>query len=377
MGRLDKSVTWGRVVGVMCCLAGTAAGYPAAAAPPRNRTAADLERAWNSRVRDVVWSAGTPVRQALATLAGAQGIAIMLDRRIDPERGIELSLQDVTVADVVEQLAAQCEAVPHTLEAVVYVGPRAATAGLATVAAQRRREARQVPPARAARLTAVRPWGWEELAEPRRLLDELAREADVTVDAGQGLPHDLWPAVDLPPLAWTDRLTLVLAGFGLTFELDGRGQQVRLVPMPTQTRVSGDYPARLTPGARAVLARLFPQAIWDDATGRVRLQDVPEEHARLRRWLERSAARRPRPGGTEKTVMTLRVTQQPVDVILQAITQRLGIAFEVEGDVGTRLQTRVSIDVHDATLDELLAAALEPAGLTFRRRDDAVILSPR
>jgi hypothetical protein len=329
----------------------------------------------NAGVRDVVWSAGTPVRQALTTLAGTQGIAIMLDRRIDPASGIELSLHEVTVAEVIAQLAAQCDAAPRVLEAVVYIGPRAATAGLTTVAAERRRAAQQLPPALVARLTAARPWSWEELAEPRGLLEELGREAEVTFDDAARVPHDLWPAADLPPLAWTDRLTLVLAGFNLTFELDALGQRVRLVPMPVLTPVSGDYPVRLPPSERAVLARLFPQAVFDDATGRVTLQDVPEEHERLQRWLERVATQRPRPRGASRTVMTLRVVQQPVEAILQAVAQRLGVAFEFEGELGERLRRRVSIDVRDATLDELLTAALEPAGLTFRRRDDVIVIA--
>lgn len=374
MGRLGKSARWGRAVHVMYCLVAVVGGT-AAAAPPRVRTAADLERVLGSGVQDVFWSAGTPLRRALTSFADAQGITILLDRRVDPDSGIELSLRDATVADVVELLAAQCGAVPCLLEAVVYVGPRGAVAGLATVAGQRRQEARQLPPARAARMTARRAWGWEELAEPRALLDELVQEAGVTCTGGRQLPHDLWPAVDLPPLAWTDRMTLVLAGFDLTFELDRSGRQVRLVPMPTATPILSDYPARLTPAAQAALAQLFPQATWDDAAGRVTLQDVPAEHERLRRWLERTANRRPSPARPGRTVITLRVTQQPVDAILQAITRQLGISVEIEGEVSAQLQTHVSIDVQEVTLDELLTAALAPAGLTFRRQGDAVVVT--
>jgi hypothetical protein len=207
------------------------------------------------------------------------------------------------------------------------------------------------------------------------LLDELAREADITFDDVARVPHDLWPAMDLPPLAWTDRVTLVLAGFDLTFELAASGGRARLVAMPAPARVSGEYPAQLPPAERAVLARLFPQAVVDDATGRVTLQDVPAEHTRLQQWLQRATAQRPRPRGVDRTVMTLRVIQQPVDAILRVIAERLGVTFEFEGELDEHLRTRVSVDVHDATLDALLTAALEPAGLTFRRRADVIVIA--
>ena len=50
----------------------------------------------------------------------------MLDRRIDPDSAIELSVHDVTMYDVIEQLAAQCEAAPSYLDGVVYLVPRTA-----------------------------------------------------------------------------------------------------------------------------------------------------------------------------------------------------------------------------------------------------------
>lgn len=375
MSRLGKAVRWRWAAGVLCCLWAGGPTGPADAAPPRCQTAAELERALQGSVRDVVWSAGTPVRQALMTLGEMQGIAIMLDRRIDPESGIELSLRDVTVMDVVAQVAAQCDAAPRWLDAVVYVGPRAATAGLMAAAAQRRREAQSLPRARATRLTARRVWSWDELAAPRMLLEELAREAQITWDDIDRVPHDLWPAMDLPPLTWTDRATLVLAGFDLTFELGDRGGRARLVELPVPTRVVGRYLAQLPPAERAALARLFPEAVVEEAAGSVMLEDVPEEQTRLQQWLRQATAPRPRPRGADKTVMTLRVTQQPVGAILRAITERLGVAFEMEGTLDEHLQTRVSVDVHDATLDALLSATLEPAGLTFRRRGDVIVIA--
>ena len=85
-----------------------------------------------------------------------------------------------------------------------------------------RHDVAKMPNERKRRLLQSGAWQWDELAQPGQLLEELARQAGVTVENANAIPLDLWPAVNLPSLAWTDRLTLLLAGFGLTFEIDER-----------------------------------------------------------------------------------------------------------------------------------------------------------
>ena len=195
LGRLLRSCR----LAVLVTVAGlVSVGGATFQSPPRWKTGKEFERALNAVVRDVVWSAGTSVRQAVTTLARTQGVAIMLDRRIDPESAIELSVHDVTLHDVIEQLAAQCDAAPCYLDDVAYLGPRVGLGDLPAVANDRRVEAQSCPRPVARRLLAERAWRWEELAEPRNLLEDLAREANVTIEGVAELPHDLWPAMDLP-----------------------------------------------------------------------------------------------------------------------------------------------------------------------------------
>ena len=178
MSRLGKPLRWCRTVDRRCmqsahrCCCGDAR-----ARPPAGKRATNSNVRSSAHVRDVVWSAGTPVRQALTTLGRTQGIAIMLDRRIDPGSGIELSVQDVTVRDVIEQLAAQCGAAPAYLDGVVYVGPRSHCVAIGEGGeGAARRSAAVAASAVAQRLAAARAWRWDDLAEPRNLLDELARK---------------------------------------------------------------------------------------------------------------------------------------------------------------------------------------------------------
>jgi hypothetical protein len=375
MSRLGKPSHWcGTVFVVACCCALTSRGETGAA-PPRWKTGAELDRALNARVRDIVWSAGTPVRQAVTALARTQGVAIMLDRRLDPGSDIELSVRDVPVREVIEQLAAQCGAAPAYLDGVVYVGPRSGTSPLAMVAKERRAEAQRLPRPMSQRLTAERAWRWDDLAEPRDLIDELAREAGITLEGTAQLPHDLWPAMDLPALAWTDRMTLVLSGFGLTFALADGGQSARLVPIPERTLVSRMYPATLPPSRVDAIKAQFPQATIEAGANRIELLGTPEEHERLQQLLRRQTTDRPPSRAAGKTVLTLKVASQPVEAILATLERQLGVTFQFDAGLEERLRTRVSLDVYEVALPELLDAALVPAGLSHRRQGDVIVIS--
>src|SRR5207244_277108 len=119
----------------------------------------------------------------------------------------------------------------------LYIGPRETASQLATIAAMRRQDVARQPNDIKARLLKTEAWKWDELAQPRDLLRNLARQGGVSVENADAMPHDLWPAVSLPPLVWVDRMTLLVAGFGWTFEIDEHGASVRLVPVPTSAVV--------------------------------------------------------------------------------------------------------------------------------------------
>ncbi len=367
---------WVGVVLIWAFGAERAAGADRTPGPPRWKTGAEFRQALDARIDDVVWSAGTPLRQALETVARTQHIAIMIDRRIDPDSPVGLSARDTPVRELIAQLAAQCGGTPTCLDGVVYVGPRMLTLHLATTAQQRRSEAQRLTGRAAERLAAKRAWRWDELAEPRALVADLAREADLRVVGIEQLPHDLWPALDLPPLAWTDRMTLVLAGFGLTFALADGGTSARLVPLPAPDLVSRSYQAVLSSSQLDAVKSLFRDATIDERAGRIEFSGTVDEHDRLRRLLERQTATRPSGRPADHTGLTLKVASQPVDAILSTLERQLGVKFQIQAGLETSLHTRVSLDVREASLSELLDAALAPAGLSHHSQGDVIVIQP-
>ncbi|HUY93266.1 MAG TPA: STN domain-containing protein [Pirellulales bacterium] len=335
--------------------------------------------AWRAHLAQPIklaWS-GAPLRKGLADLARSQRIAMLLDRRVDPGLPLNLHLDNVPVELALQRLARSQNLDLSWYGPLVYFGPEAAARRLRTLAALREDEVKSLPAARRAPFVRTQPWQWDELAEPRALVQQLADEARVEIAGIEQIPHDLWPAAELPPLSWTERLTLVANEFDLTFRFDDEGRKVALVPVPEVAALERSYAAGRNPQALADRwARQAPEAEIKVAGDKVVVRGRAEDHETLTAAKPRSQT--PAGGGTE--VYTLAVRNQPLRPVLEELKQRLGLELHVDEDAlesaKLSLDRRVTFSVEQATLDELFAAALRPAGLTFRRRNKTLDIFP-
>ena len=119
----------------------------------------------------------TPCGRPWPNLAQLEHVAILIDRRVDPELRLDVKLSEVPVADALRQIAAQAHAATSVLGSVVYVGPPEAVRRLRTLAALREEEVRRLGPALARRFLQAKPLAWDDFATPRAILDQLAEEA--------------------------------------------------------------------------------------------------------------------------------------------------------------------------------------------------------
>jgi hypothetical protein len=261
-----------------------------------------------------------------------------LDRRVDPSERIDLSLRDAAVEQIIAQLAAACSRGHCQLERLFYIGPPHTADRLLGLAALRRKDVAALPTDQRQSLSVRRRIVWPRLSEPRGLIVRLMEEHGWRVEHSERVPHDLWPAGELPKLTLADQLTVLLAGFDRTYRIRPERRAIEIVPVD-----------------------------WD--------QIEPSAQRRA----ARNRAQRPSPG--ENRVYTLRVEEQPVGKILQELGRRL--AWQVEVDeaavraAGRSLDQRVSFAVENADADELLEALLTPVGLTFERDGDHVRVIPR
>ncbi len=146
--------------------------------------------------------AGRPLRDALNGLARAKQVAIFLDRRVDPDQLLKVSLQDVSLEAVFERLAESRGLGVSRFGSVVFMGPARVAARLRTLAALRLADVRKLPVEVGLRFARTQRLVWDDLAEPRVLLKRLAEENGFELLGLEQVPHDLWAAADLPPLSW-------------------------------------------------------------------------------------------------------------------------------------------------------------------------------
>jgi hypothetical protein len=313
------------------------------------------------------------LRQAIGTLSRTQRVAVLIDRRVDPDQLIKFEANQVSLEELFDQLAESLGIGASRLGNVVYLGPRDVAGKLRTLSALNQTQVNQQPATQRVILTKNAAWRWDLLARPRELLASLAKEASIEFDGVESaVPHDLWTSADLPPLAWYDRALLVAIQFDRTLEFRDGGKRVALIAVPDRVQIEKSY----TPGkdAQATLAKyreLAPDTEMELVAGKIIVRGRVEDHARL----ASSPSTQPPVKGAVQ-VYSLTLAEVPLDKLLEALSQRLMLKFDYDREkiekAGIKLDQRVSIKVEQQPLEALLRAALEPAGLAFRRVEQTV-----
>lgn len=187
----------------------------------------------------VQWS-GQTLRGALQGLAeraaAPKRLAFFLDRRVDPEQIFNLSVEASRWDELLERVGRSNGSAVQQIDTVFYLGPPRSVKKLAALLHRQRQMMRKLPRQRQRALLRREPTNWNELTEPRGLVKKLAEEGGMQVEGLERIPHDLWPAVELPPLTLSDRLTLVLFGFDLTYRTNATGTKLEVVPMDETLR---------------------------------------------------------------------------------------------------------------------------------------------
>jgi hypothetical protein len=325
-----------------------------------------------------------PLADGLARVAITFGATIRLDRRIDPTVRISLDTKDANLVETLRQAAAAAGLGTCPIATVHYIGPVATAEQLRTLVAIHDEEVAELPADLRTGLLARRPFVWSRLAEPRALVGEAVSARGWQLSGAERIPHDLWAGGGLPAMTLVEQLSVLLAEFDLTFQLDAARQTIEVVrlaePWP---RLNRRYRVRYGAAVVESLRQQFPAAQMRLDADWLSVDARLEDHERLAASLAgtpSAPAIRP-PAAPGKQVYTLRVEEQTVRAVVNTLAQRLNLQLEVDERVlaaaGLSLDRRVTFDVREASEDELLSAVLQPAGLDFRREGARVRIVPR
>jgi hypothetical protein len=324
------------------------------------------------------WS-GVPLRQAIMNLSRSQRVAIMLDRRTDPDQKIELVLNDVRLEETLARIAALLKLGVSRVGPVVYLGPPSTAERLRTLVELRKQEMGRLPPPVRSALAAQRRTRWEMLAEPRELLAAASRDYRMRIESLDSVPHDLWPAYDLPAMGLAERVSLILTNFDLTFELGNDGRTLRLVPMPASAVLERTYANPNPAAAIGRLKTLLKRSAIEARDKGFIVRGPAEEHEMVDSLLSGETVRRTTVAEGKK-VYQLNIAM-PVGRLIKQLGPMLDLEVQIDEPAikraGLSLEREVKVSVKNASEDQLLRTVLEPAGLTFDRDGKMLVVRPK
>ncbi|MFN3151745.1 hypothetical protein [Bremerella sp.] len=343
------------------------------------RTEADLEKQLQSTF-DLTWEE-VPLRDGLMRLGQTQRVAILLDRRVDPDQAMKMKFSNERLELGLQRIAAQLGIGMGRVGDVIYLGPQETASRLATVAELQAQFAKSSGYPEAIKMLDRKKYSWPKLSTPEEILIQVStshgmqwNNLDVVIK------HDLWPAVDFPPMKTTDYLSLVLAGYHASYRFNktNDGVELQLIPIPEELSLTRVYPyAGNHDEAIAKITELFPEAkVQSDGRRQLAVtgpQQVQEQVAKLLR------------GGTARNTVvmpgekryTLNVEQLPLGPVLKALEQQLGMTFEVPNGLEEAMTQRISFSVKTVDMTGLLDAVFKDTDFAYEIQDKKIIVSKK
>lgn len=331
------------------------------------------------------------LRPMLRRISEDRHVGILLDRRIDPTQELAVDFDNQTLLSGLQDVARRAGGAVSVVGNTVYIGPLNAAAKLRTLVQLRSNElfalGSQLARARHFALADRRILHWNDLAEPRDLVEQIAQRYKLQVENVDLIPHDLWAGATLPDVDAWEALSLVLIQFDLTFEWTGRAAGIRIVPVPRHVWIEERYTPPEVP-AGDVLRQWEAQrpglalAVQGDqliVRGTVEQQEAVEELLRPGLAKERTK-HGDAPIALRRRTFTLRLKRAPARAVMKKL-EMSGVVFRYDAQklakAGIDLDTPVSMELHDATADEFFRALCDPLGLKFEIHNVTVTLSPQ
>lgn len=326
---------------------------------------------------------GSQIRSAAGAIARSGDVALVLDRRVDPELPIELNAVDRPLEVVWRRLVEVAGLGYTTVGPVVYVGPSTTARDLNTLAAVRRDEAERTPPALKTKLMHIEATQCAAPCDVRELWNRLTAEAGLTTANPERMSFDLWPAIQWAPLPLVDRLTLVAVQFDLTFHIDPTARTITLEPIPQGVTLERSYAAGPKPQETLTRFRaLAPEAVVKQSGAKISVVGKYEDHQRLTAPATAQVAVKPDVApAAGAQVHSLRVKDVPLKALVQVLREKHKLKIDVDEAAiqaaGLSLDGLTAVDVNKVSLEQLLEQAAAPLGLQARTVGDTVVIGVR
>lgn len=181
---------------------------------------------------------GVSLRALGERLAGATGVAIVIDRRIDGATPLSLDAEGMPAVELLRLAASEARCglalvrsgarfVPSHLVAMIEAGDREAARAEAEAPVGLRRK-----------LSRGQALAWEAGSRPRNLVEQLADSTGIRLEGVDRLPHDHLPEGRSPTLPVGEQFAILLGHYDLTFTPSG-AESIRIIPTPAEPSDGG------------------------------------------------------------------------------------------------------------------------------------------
>ena len=326
------------------------------------------------------------LRSGLAQLAAARQVAIVLDRRIDPDQLVSLQIRKVPLIDLLSALAETSGAELSVLENFVYIGPEATARKLRTLVDIRTSELLDGGPKLTKRrfeLFKRQAMQWADFDRPTEILQRAAQTFELQVLGADQIPHDLWAGTVLPESTAIEVLSVLLAQFDLTFEWQADASKIQLIPMPENPLLERTWDVK-SRTLRAIAVRvpsMFPRIKTEMQGTRLVAQGRFEELQQINDVLYPKRDRKPtRTKGPKSLSFTFHL-RGTVGALIPGLEKQSDLRFKYDPQAikqaGIDLNHRVDVKMQNANIDELCHALFDKAKLAFEIDGTTIKVFPK
>ncbi len=315
-----------------------------------------------------------PLKDVLHSIRETQRVAIFLDRRINPAQQIQLEVQDKTLSTALQQIANQANAQISRIRNVIYIGPKKTTHLLATVAAIHAERHRRNQAENTRIFTIGKNTQWDRLAQPQSIVTAIAESVNVRITNIDKIPFDLWDKHTLPDLPFAMRMSIVLAGFDLTYQMNNDGS-ITLIPFPSEAKYQKAFSTNVSAANFNRIKNSFPTLQITNNMQQLVASGRWEEIAELELLLSGNSVTRPKPLTIPKQDYTLSVTNQTIQDVLKAIASHEKLELTGSAAAQKLWDKRISLEAKKLPLADLLLQVVNKGNLQYRVVDKQLLIS--
>jgi hypothetical protein len=307
------------------------------------------------------------LREALRSLQNALGTTVWLDRRVDGEQPIHIAAEARSHLKTIELIGEQSNTEIAWLENLLYFAPANQAARI---------EAAYWKLSTGKQGTSLRkscpPFESRSTLESREFFEWLSNATNLKLVGLESLPHDRWEPSQLKQLSVAAAWTVALAGFEKSIEWDNK-RNWELVSLPESENVELEYVGlskRFKPAILQSWRKAWPSLSEKQLpNGRTRIEAPVSAHRELiTRDLEFARTLQDAKslflGANSRFTTTL---QGNVGELLPKLAKQLDLELTAWPLDDAKMNRYVSIELKDATLDEMFGAIARESKLNFSR----------